>query len=87
MNDRCPEGCGAPLVEDVMEVVNNGKCPHDPDATFDEVDSLRCPSCGYEVEAEAMLPAFVRKDGREAPSEKDPQFDPFHDESLAGVGR
>lgn len=67
----CPEGCGVALVEDVMEVVNNGKCPHDPDATFDEVDFLRCPSCGYEVESEAMLPVFVPEDGRVAPTEDD----------------
>jgi hypothetical protein len=48
---------------------------------------MRCPTCGYEVEAEAMLPAFVREDGRPAPGENDPQFDPFHEESLTGVGR
>jgi hypothetical protein len=63
------------LVEDVMEIVNNGKCPNDPDATFDEVDSLRCPSCGYEVEAEAMLAPFVPEHGRPAPSED--EFDVF----------
>ena len=59
-----------------MEIVNNGKCPHDPDATFDEVDSLRCPSCGYECEAEAMLTPF-EPDPDKGPAPSEDEFDVF----------
>ena len=87
MNDHCPEGCGVALVEETRDVVDRGYHPGDPDAPSHDEQWLRCPSCGFEVEADAMLPKLVREDGREAPSENDPQFDPFHEESLTGVGR
>ena len=74
----CPEGCGVALVEEELETVVSG-CPNDPDAKTEMAWWWRCPSCVYQVEWEAMLPAFVREDGRPAPSEQ--EFDVF-----AGVG-
>ena len=71
----CPEGCGVALVEETRDVVDQGYHPGDPDAPSHDEQWCRCPSCDYEVEAEAMLPAFVREDGRPAPSEAD--FDVF----------
>lgn len=79
----CPEGCGVAMVEEELDTVVSG-CPNDPYAKTELIWWSRCPLCGYQVETESMLPAFVRKDGRPAPSQNDPQFDPFHDETLEG---
>ena len=72
---NCPESCGGTLVEETRDVVDQGYHPGDPYAPSHDEQWCRCPSCGYEVEVEAMLPVFVPKDGRVAPSEA--EFDVF----------
>ena len=75
MNTRCPEGCGVDMVEETRDVVDRGHHPADPYAPSHDEQWFRCPSCGYEVEAEAMLTPFVPEHGRPAPSED--EFDVF----------
>lgn len=66
---RCPEGCGVALVEETRDVADWGYQAADPDAPSHDEQWMRCPSCGYECEAEAMLKPFVPEHGRPAPTE------------------
>lgn len=62
-------------MEETVDVVDQGFHAGDPEAPSHDEQWLRCPSCGYEREAEAFLTPFVPEHGRPAPSEAD--FDVF----------
>ena len=45
-------------MEETVDVVDQGFHAGDPHAPTHEAQWLRCPSCGYECEAEAFLQPF-----------------------------